>query len=198
MNGMEDLYYKCHRYSIVSLEISRSFLDLLFLNYINDRNDLNVNRTWSQWSKILPWFSILPELRMRKWRKPFTQGVAWLCMFHRAWWSRCQQSTHSESVRWIHGLNTQAPWCLSLWVAAVVCQSNDNSLLQHIEYTYMSFIFFFINIHIYTYIIYILQILIVYWYILYMCLFSPVQQRSQGNRQLLCESLVESMIAWLD
>ena len=81
MNGMEDLYYKCHRYSIVSLEISRSFLDLLFLNYINDRNDLNVNRTWSQWSKILPWFSILPELRMRKWRKPFTQGVAWRAFF---------------------------------------------------------------------------------------------------------------------
>lgn len=95
---------------------------------------------------------------MRKWRKPFTQGVAWLCMFHRAWWSRCQQSTHSESVRWIHGLNTQAPWCLSLFCCCVFANqmiTRSYRILNIYEYNIY-------NMYKYMYVIYIFWIHILY------------------------------------
>lgn len=75
--------------------------------------------------------------------------------------------------------------------SACFCQSNNSVRVLNLY-----------HIHLYIYIIciyiYITDFDYILNYILYMCLFSSVQQRSQGNGQLLCESWVESMIAWLD
>ena len=122
------------------------FSTCFFLKYINDRNDLNVNRTWSQWSKILPWFSILPELRTRKWRKPFTQGV-FCCAFFIGHDGADANSQHilnlsGGSMVWTHRHPGALACGLLLFFANQMITRSYSILNIHICHLY------FFNIHI--------------------------------------------------